>query len=144
VASGFSRKAVAAVRYQHQAATALTLACFTRVRGARCSRLAVRTPFQIAPAIPADRTRTEYSPLHPRFVRNATETTNSRPRACRGGLIISGAGGSCPCRLQWWQNSQYVRLLQARQVQHWRPQMVHFDFGVMSFPSSIPFKDQKG
>ena len=59
-------------------------------------------------------------------------TTNSRPRSCRGGLIISGAGGSCPCRLQWLQNSQYVRLLQARHVQHWRPQIVHFEIMLVS------------
>ena len=114
-----------------QAPTAATRACFTRVRGARCSFRAWRTPFQIAPASPADRTRTWWSTLQPRFVSNATVTTNSRPRSGRGGRIISGDGSSCPCRLQLLQNSQYVRLLQARQVQHCRPQVVHFDFGVV-------------
>ena len=81
----------------------------------------------MAPANPADRTLNWWSALHPRFVWNATVTTNSRPRSGRGDRIISGDGGSCPCRLHRLQNSQYVRLLQARQVQHCRPQVVHFD-----------------
>jgi hypothetical protein len=43
------------------------------------------------------------------------------------------------------QNSQYVRLLQARQVQHCRPQMVHFDFGVIGcLPPLSPSKIRRG